>query len=84
MQLAGSSALLAAVGYSIDDHGAGAADPLAAIGIKCNRLVAVRDNALVYDVEHLKKGHIRTDIDCLMSFESAGVFSVVLSPDSKC
>src|SRR5438105_768515 len=47
---------------AIDHHTARPTNSLAAVVIEGNRLAALDNEPLVHDVEHLQKGHVRTDV----------------------
>ena len=49
-------------GAAVDDDAAGAADALAAVVVERDRLLALRDQALVDDVEHLEERHVGADV----------------------
>ncbi len=51
-----------AVGVAVDDHAAGPADPLAAVVVEGDRLLALRGQLLVDDVEHLQERHVGADL----------------------
>ncbi|GAA3420898.1 hypothetical protein GCM10018952_65740 [Streptosporangium vulgare] len=59
VQLAGGGRHLLAVRDTVDDHAAHAADALAAVVVEGDRVVALQDEPLVEDVEHLQEGHVR-------------------------
>jgi hypothetical protein len=46
------------VGHAVDDHAARAADALAAVVVEGDGILALGDEALVHDVEHLEEGHV--------------------------
>src|SRR5262245_3283797 len=66
VELAGGRALLGAVGLAVDHHPAGAADPLAAVVLEGDGLLALGDQPLVDRVEHLEEGHVRADAPGLL------------------
>jgi hypothetical protein len=70
-----------AVGAAVDDEPARAADPLAAVVVERDRLLALLDQALVDDVEHLEKRHLRADVGRLVRDEAALGLRVLLPPD---
>ena len=51
-----------AVGDAVNHHAACAADSLAAVGVKGDRILTLRDKPLVDDIEHLEEGHVRRDM----------------------
>ena len=61
VELAGGRALLRAVGLAVDHQRAGAADALAAVVVEDDRLLALVDEALVDEVEHLEERHLVVD-----------------------
>ena len=61
VQLAGRGALARAVRAPVDHHPARAADALAAVVVERDRLLAVGDEPLVDDVEHLEERHVGAD-----------------------
>ena len=61
VELAGGRALLRAVGLAVDHQRARAADALAAVVVEDDRLLALVDEALVDEVEHLEERHLVVD-----------------------
>ena len=81
VELAGGGALLGAVGLAVDHQAAGAADALAAVVVERDRLLALVDQALVDDVEHLEERHVVADAAALVGLEAARIVRAVLAPD---
>src|SRR5262245_26807724 len=59
MQLARRGAAIRPMRHAVDHHAARSADPFAAIGVERNRILALGDEALIDDVEHLEERHVR-------------------------
>jgi hypothetical protein len=71
VQLTRRGAALRAVGLPVDHHPARAADALAAVVVERDRLVAVQDQALVDDVEHLEERHVGAHAGHVVGLERA-------------
>ena len=84
MQLTGCGALLGTVGLSVDHEAAGATDSFTTIAVERDGLVAISDEVLVDEVEHLEKGHLVLHICCFVGLEVAGVGRTALAPDLEC
>jgi hypothetical protein len=69
------------MGLAVDHHATRAANPLAAVVVDRDRLLPTLDEALVEDVQHLEKRHVRTHVVGLVPVETAFVFRAVLPPD---
>src|SRR2546423_1511299 len=67
----------------VDQEPAGAADPLAAVVVEGDRVLAPEDELLVERVEHLEEGHVRRDAVDLVVDEAAGARAVLLPPDGE-
>ena len=70
-----------AVRAAVDDDPALAADPLAAVVVEGDRLLALEDQPLVDDVEHLQERHVGADVAGLVGHEPALGVPVLLPPD---
>ena len=81
MKLAGGGELHRPVGRAVDHQAAGATDPLATIVIEGDRLLPLRDQPLVHDIEHLEEAHVRTDVRGGIVDDVAGSVRAGLSPD---
>jgi hypothetical protein len=68
------------VGVSVDDHAAGATDPLAAVVLERDGFAALLGESLVDDVEHLQERHVGVDIGDLVAFEISRRLGGPLSP----
>ncbi len=82
VQLAGGGAL-GAVRPAVDDHAAGAADPLAAVVVEGDGGVAAQDQLLVEGVQHLQEGHVGADPADLVGGHRAGRVGARLAPDPE-
>src|SRR5690606_17563626 len=71
------------VGHAVDDQAAHAADALAAVAVEGDRLLALLDELLVEDVEHLQEGHIRLDVIDRVVFKTARLVGARLPPDPQ-
>ena len=80
VELAGGRALLRAVGLAVDHQRAGAADALAAVVVEGDRLLALVDEALVDEVEHLEERHLVVDAGGGDGVEVPGGVGPVLAP----
>jgi hypothetical protein len=69
---AGGGALLRTVRLPVDHHPAGTADPLAAVVLELDRLLAVHDEPVVDDVEHLEERHLGADVGDVVGLERTG------------
>ena len=82
VELAGSDAVIVAVGTTVDVESTHAAYTLAAVVVEtdwvCN---AVVDEAFVQDVEHFKEGTIRRDVVDGVGLEMALGAGVLLTPN---
>jgi hypothetical protein len=65
---------------AVDDHVARAADALAAVVLERHRLLALLDQVLVEDVEHLEERHVLVRGD-LVGLERARGVGARLAPD---
>jgi hypothetical protein len=74
------SAVHGPVRRAVDEEAAHAADALAAVVVERHRLLALRDEILVQDVQHLEEGHVLVGVD-LVPHEAARVLRVLLPPD---
>ena len=72
--------VLRAVRHAVDHQRARPADPFAAIGIKFERLLAVLDQVLVHDIQHLEEGHVRQDVFRLIFDELSRRLGASLPP----
>ena len=81
VELAGGGGPARAVGRAVDDHAAGAADAFAAVVVEGDRLLALADEALVDDVEHLQERHVRRDVGRVVGDEPPLALAVLLPPD---
>ena len=81
VELAGGRPVARAVRPAVDDDAAGAADALAAVVVEGDRVLALLDQALVDDVEHLEERHVRADVGRLVGDEAARRLRVLLPPD---
>ena len=81
VQLARRNPLIRPVRPPVNDERAHAADALATIMIKRNRLLAFADQPLIEHVEHLQKRHLRADVGDLVLLEFPLAGRVGLSPD---
>jgi hypothetical protein len=81
VELAGGGPQLGAVGLAVDHDAAGAADPLTAVVVEGDRLLALVHETLVEDVEHLEERHLLGDAVDLIGLEAAGGVGTVLTPD---
>src|SRR5206468_5035225 len=61
VKLAGRGLRARSMGPAVDDDAAGAADPLAAVVVERDRVLALEHEPLVDDVEHLEEGHLLAD-----------------------
>ena len=50
------------MGDAVDDATTCAADAFAAVGVERDGVLALADEILVDDVEHLEEGHVRRDV----------------------
>ena len=73
VQLAGGGAALRAVGLAVDHQRARAADALAAVVVEHDRFLAVGDQTLVEDVEHLEERRLVADLVDRVVLEAAAV-----------
>ena len=71
VELAGGGAPLRAVGLAVDHQRARAADALAAVVVEGDRLLALGDEALVDEVEHLEERHVVADAGRVVGVEAA-------------
>ncbi len=81
VQLAGCGGLLGSVGLAVHHHATGSADALAAVARKLDRLVALGDERLVDDIEHLEERHVLGDVVGLVTHETAVGVGPGLTPD---
>ena len=58
VKLTGCRRAFGPVGNAVDDQAAHAANALAAIAVKLDGIFALFDQALVYHIQHLQKGHV--------------------------
>jgi hypothetical protein len=70
-----------AVRHAADDHAAGAADALAAVAVELDRFLALADEVLVEDVEHLEERHLLLDAAHCIIDEPALGLAAGLAPD---
>jgi hypothetical protein len=71
------------MGDAIDHLGAGSTDPLAAIMVEGDGILAASDELFVDLIEHLEKGLVGTHILCFVSLQFAGVIGTFLAPDKE-
>jgi hypothetical protein len=83
MELADGAALLMAVGNAVDDETACAADALATVVLEGDRVLALVDQILVEDIEHLEKRHMGADVFELVGREPTLVSGVFLPPNMQ-
>ena len=69
------------VGLAIDRKRTGPANALAAIGIECDRLLALCDKPFVHDIQHFEKRRIRRNVRGLVFDELPFALRVSLAPD---
>jgi hypothetical protein len=81
VELADRRPLARAVRDAVHGERAGAADPLAAVAVEGDRVVAALDQPLVQHVEQLEEGHVGARHDVWVGHEAAGVGAVLLAPD---
>ncbi len=81
VELTGGRSVARAVGTAVDDHAARAADAFPAVVVEGDRVLALPDQPLVDDVEHLEEGHLLVDVAGLVGDEAARGFRVLLAPD---
>ncbi len=80
VQLTRRSSQLGAVRLAVDHHAAGAANPLPAVVVECDRLLALVDQPLVEHVQHLEKRHVGRDAGDLVGLEPARLLRPLLPP----
>jgi hypothetical protein len=80
VKLAGGSTALRAVGTTVDDHTAHAADALTAVMIKGYGVLPRGDEALVHNVHHLQKRGVVGDASGFYVLEVPCGFSTGLTP----
>jgi hypothetical protein len=68
------------VRHAVDHHAAHAADAFAAVVVEGHRVVAVEDELLVEDVEHLQEARVRGDVLDVVADHPAGVGGSLLAP----
>ena len=78
MKLTGGGGFLRSVRGAIDDHAAGSANALSAVVVERDRLLAVPDEALVEDVEHLQERHVGRHLVQLVADHLAVLLEVLL------
>ena len=66
---------------AVDQEPAGAADALAAVRVERDRILALRDQPLVDDVEHLEERHVGRDVLGDVVHELPGRVRARLPPD---
>ncbi len=81
MELAGCGPTLGTVSGPVDHETTGPADSLTAIVIERHRLLALANESLVQEVEHLQKGHVLGHLVQLIADKTAFVLGAPLSPD---
>ena len=81
VQLAGGGAGLRTVRLAIDHHAAAATDPLPAVMVEGDRLLALGEKPLIEDVEHLEERHLLGDAVDLIGLEPSRRIGPDLSPD---
>ena len=81
MELADGRAAYRAVRDAVDHHPARAADPLAAVVLERDWLLATPDQLFVDHVEHFEERHIGADMVGLVCDHLAGCLGILLSPD---
>ena len=65
---------------AVDVQRAHAADPFAAVVVECHGLLALVDQVVIQDVEHLEERGVGRDVFDFVSFETTLCFSVLLTP----
>ena len=81
VKLAQGGLLFRAVRLSVDHGTAHAADPFSAVMVKGDRVFSFQGKALVYNIEHLQKGHVLRDRSGFIGLEPAFRFPVLLPPN---
>jgi hypothetical protein len=72
---------LRTVGFAVDHQAARAADALAAVVLELDRVLALLDELLVEDVEHLEERHVGADVVEVVGLESGPGVGAGLPPD---
>src|SRR5262249_19825817 len=62
VELADGRTAIGPVRDAVDDEAAHPADAFAAVRVECDRILALLDEALVDDVEHLEKRHVSRNV----------------------
>jgi hypothetical protein len=70
------------MGLAIDHGAAAAADAFAAVVLEGDGFLALQDELLVDDIEHLEEGHVRGNVASLVFLELARCVGASLTPDS--
>ena len=81
VELADGRAAVRSVRHAVDEEPAGAADALAAVRVERDRILALRDQPFVDDVEHLEEGHVGRDVLGRVVDEPPRAFGPGLPPD---
>ena len=84
VDLARRGALAGTVGVAVDVQRAHAADTLAAVVVEGHGLLALVDEVVVQDVEHLEERGVGRDVFNLVGLESTLGFGVFLTPYLQC
>jgi len=83
LHLAGGGRAVDPVGHALDHQSAGAADTLAAVVAELDRLLALLDEVLVEDVQHLQEGHFGQDpFDLVVDEQALGLVPRLAPPDA--
>jgi hypothetical protein len=72
------------VGDAADHDPAGPADSLATVTVERDRVLALLDELLVEEIEHLEKRHVGADVGDVVGNEAALVLAIPLAPDMEC
>ena len=65
---------------AIDDHATGTTNAFSAIVIKCDGIIAIKNDLFIQQVKHLQKGGIRADIIQLIVYKLACCICIGLAP----
>ena len=69
--------------HAVDHEAAGTTDALAAIVLEVNWFLALADQIVIENVEHLEKGHVGIHVLQLVGPETALVLCVLLPPNMQ-
>jgi hypothetical protein len=83
VELADRAAFLMAVGNPVDHEAARATDALTTVVLEGNRVLALADQILIEDIEHLEKRHMGADVVELIGREATLVIGVLLPPNMQ-